>query len=151
VLILGCGTSWHAGMIGRQVIERITGLPVDVEYASEFRYQHQLDQQGTLAVAISQSGETADTPEAMRAARAAGAHVVGLVNVVGRTIAREADGGNYLYVGPEEGVASTKAFTCQIVALLMLGVYLGRRRGMRASEASALLREMEKAPELVRE
>ena len=151
VLILGCGTSWHAGMIGRQVIERITGLPVDVEYASEFRYQHQLDQHGTLAVAISQSGETADTLEAMRAARAAGAHVVGLVNVVGSTIAREADGGIYLHVGPEVGVASTKAFTSQIVALLVLGVYLGRRRGMPASEASALLRELETIPELVRE
>jgi len=151
VLILGCGTSWHAGMIGRQVIERITGLPVDVEYASEFRYQHQLDQHGTLAVAISQSGETADTLEAMRAAREAGAHVVGLVNVVGSTIAREADGGIYLHVGPEVGVASTKAFTSQIAALLMLGVYLGRRRGMPASEASALLRELETIPELVRE
>ncbi len=151
VLILGCGTSWHAGMIGRQVIERLTGLPVQVEYASEYRYQHQLDAHGTLAIAISQSGETADTLEAMRAARNAGARVVGIVNVVGSTIAREADGGIYLHVGPEVGVASTKAFTAQIVALLMLAVYLGRRRGMGAAEAGELLAELQTIPELVRQ
>ncbi|HEU5208703.1 MAG TPA: glutamine--fructose-6-phosphate transaminase (isomerizing) [Longimicrobiales bacterium] len=150
VLILGCGTSWHAGLIGRQVIERLTGLPVQVEYASEYRYQHQLDASDTLAVAISQSGETADTLEAMRAARAAGAHVVGIVNVVGSTIARDADGGIYLHVGPEVGVASTKAFTSQIIALLMLGVYLGRHRDLAEEEAAALLCELDTLPSLIR-
>ncbi|MGH7443864.1 MAG: glutamine--fructose-6-phosphate transaminase (isomerizing) [Longimicrobiales bacterium] len=150
VLILGCGTSWHAGMIGRQVIERLAGLPVQVEYASEYRYQHQVDAADTLAVAISQSGETADTLEAMRAARAAGAHVVGIVNVVGSTIARDADGGIYLHIGPEVGVASTKAFTSQIIALLMLGIYLGRHRGLSQEDASALLCELDTLPALIR-
>ena len=150
VLILGCGTSWHAGLIGRQIIERLTGLPAQVEYASEYRYQHQLSGRGTLAIAISQSGETADTLEAMRAARAAGARVVGIVNVVGSTIAREADGGIYLHAGPEIGVASTKAFTSQILALTMLGIYLGRRRDLREEDARLLLAELETLPTLIR-
>ncbi len=150
VLIIGCGTSWHAGLIGRQILERMTGMPVQVEYASEYRYQHQIDAEGTLAIAISQSGETADTLEAMRAARTAGARVVGIVNVVGSTIAREADGGMYLHVGPEVGVASTKAFTSQIVALLMLGLYIGRARGMADAEVHALTAEMETLPVLIR-
>src|SRR5438093_5127480 len=130
VVILACGTSWHAGLVGRHLIEDLAGLPVQVEYASEFRYRRLLQLPGTLTIAISQSGETADTLEAMRAARAAGSRVVGIVNVVGSTIAREADGGIYLHAGPEIGVASTKAFTCQIVALALLGLYLGRERGL---------------------
>jgi glucosamine--fructose-6-phosphate aminotransferase (isomerizing) len=111
VVILACGTSWHSGLVGRDLIEELAGIPVQVEYASEYRYRRPLPLPGTLAIAISQSGETADTLEAMRAARAAGARVVGIVNVVGSTIAREAQGGIYLHAGPEIGVASTKAFT----------------------------------------
>jgi len=116
IVIVACGTSWHSGLVGRHVIEDLTGIPVQVEYASEYRYRRQLALPGTLTIAISQSGETADTLEAMRAARAAGSRVLGLVNVVGSTIAREAEGGIYLHAGPEIGVASTKAFTSQIVS-----------------------------------
>ncbi|HVH69034.1 MAG TPA: glutamine--fructose-6-phosphate transaminase (isomerizing) [Gemmatimonadales bacterium] len=134
VVILACGTSWHSGLVGRELIEDLAGIPVQVEYASEYRYRRPLPLGGTLAVAISQSGETADTLEAMRAARAAGARVVGIVNVVGSTIAREAQGGIYLHAGPEIGVASTKAFTSQIVALALLGLYLGRSRGTLSQE-----------------
>src|SRR5207249_611126 len=102
---------------------------------SEYRYRKQIKVPGTLTVAISQSGETADTLEAMRTARTMGSRVVGLVNVVGSTIARESDGGIYLHAGPEIGVASTKAFTSQIVALLLLGLYLGRQRGTLSRDA----------------
>src|SRR2546426_75148 len=137
IVIVGCGTSWHAGLVGRHVIQELAGIPVAVEYASEYRYSRPIREPGTVAVAISQSGETADTLEAMRAARAGGAiRVLGIVNVVGSTIAREADGGIYLHAGPEIGVASTKAFTSQIVALTLLGLYLGHHRGL-APEAAA--------------
>src|SRR6266581_5718813 len=119
IVIVACGTSWHAGLVGRHLLEELAGVPVSVEYASEYRYRTQLRVPGTLTVAISQSGETADTLEAMRAARAAGSPVIGIVNVVGSTIAREADGGIYLHAGPEIGVASTKAFTSQLAALLL--------------------------------
>src|SRR5438034_857 len=105
IVIVACGTSWHSGLVGRCVIEDLTGLPVQVEDASECRYRLQPAPPGTLTIAISQSGETADTLEAMRAARAAGSRVLGLVNVVGSTIAREAQGGIYLHAGPEIGVA----------------------------------------------
>src|SRR5207237_1087105 len=110
IVIVACGTSWHAGLVGRQVLEELVEIPVSVEYASEYRYRRELRIPGTLTIAISQSGETADTLEALRAAKAAGSTVIGLVNVVGSTIAREADGGIYLHAGPEIGVASTKAF-----------------------------------------
>src|SRR5256885_13178440 len=125
ITIVACGTSWHAGLVGRHIIESLAQIPVSVEYASEYRYRRLLASPGTLTVAISQSGETADTLEAMRAARAAGSRVVGIVNVVGSTIARESDGGIYLHAGPEIGVASTKAFTSQIAALGLLGLYPG--------------------------
>src|SRR5437868_1105262 len=117
IVIVACGTSWHAGLVGRELIEELAAIPVQVEYASEYRYRRPLVAPGTLTLAISQSGETADTLEAARAARAAGSRVVGIVNVVGSTIARECGGGIYLHAGPEVGVASTKAFTSQIVAL----------------------------------
>src|SRR2546430_13551309 len=108
--------------VGRDVIEELAGIPVQVEYASEYRYRRPLVAPGTLTLAISQSGETADTLEALRAARAAGSRVVGIVNVVGSTIARECGGGIYLHAGPEVGVASTKAFTSQIVSLALLEI-----------------------------
>ena len=150
IVIVGCGTSWHAGLVGRYVLEELAGMPVDVEYASEYRYRRQLRVPGTLTVAISQSGETADTLEALRAARAAGSFAVGLVNVVGSTIAREADGGIYLHAGPEIGVASTKTFTSQIVALLLLGLHLGRRRKRLSLDAGrCLVTELARLPELL--
>src|SRR5438094_1868394 len=149
IVIVACGTSWHAGLVGRCILEELTGIPVEVEYASEFRYRRPLRVAGTLTIAISQSGETADTLEAIRAARAAGSMVVGLVNVVGSSIARQADGRIYLHAGPEIGVASTKAFTSQIVALLLLGLWLGRQRGMSVDDGRAMVTELLGLPDLV--
>ena len=149
IVIVACGTSWHAGLVGRHVLEELTGIPVSVEYASEYRYRRQVQLPGTVTIAISQSGETADTLEALRAAKATGSTVLGLVNVVGSTIAREADGGIYLHAGPEIGVASTKAFTSQVVALLLLGLYLGRQRGLEADEGRRLVAQLVRLPELV--
>ena len=149
IVIVACGTSWHSGLVGRQIIEELAGIPVDVEYASEYRYRRQIPIPGTLAIAISQSGETADTLEAMRHARAAGSRVVGIVNVVGSTIAREADGGIYLHAGPEIGVASTKAFTSQIVALALLGLHLGRQRGLPLETGRDFVCKLAQLPKLV--
>ena len=149
IVIVACGTSWHAGLVGRLILEELAGLPVSVEYASEYRYRRQLRLPGTVTIAISQSGETADTLEALRAAKATGSTVLGLVNVVGSTIAREADGGVYLHAGPEIGVASTKAFTSQVVALLLLGLYLGRRRGVSVEQGRELVAQLMRLPELV--
>ncbi|HEV8304164.1 MAG TPA: glutamine--fructose-6-phosphate transaminase (isomerizing) [Gemmatimonadales bacterium] len=152
IVIVGCGTSWHAGLVGRHALEELAGMPVEVEYASEYRYRRQLRIPGTLTIAISQSGETADTLEALRAARAAGSRVLGIVNVVGSTIAREADGGIYLHAGPEIGVASTKAFTSQVVALLLLALFLGRQRGLLTlEEGRRMTSELARLPELVAE
>ena len=120
-----------------------------MEYASEFRYRPRLISPGTLTIVISQSGETADTLEAMRVARAAGSKIVGVVNVVGSTIAREADGGIYIHAGPEIGVASTKAFTSQITALLLLALHLGRHRGLSLQLGRELVYELAQLPELV--
>ena len=149
IAIVACGTSWHAGLVGRHILEDVARIPVTVEYASEYRYRRQLQPPGTLTLAISQSGETADTLEAMRAARAAGSRVLGLVNVVGSTIAREADGGIYLHAGPEIGVASTKAFTSQIVALALLGLYLGRQRGLSLEAGQDFVCRLAQLPALV--
>jgi glucosamine--fructose-6-phosphate aminotransferase (isomerizing) len=149
IVILGCGTSWHAALVGRHILEELTGLPVDVEFASEFRHRPRVQLGDALTIVLSQSGETADTLEALRAARAAGSRTVGLVNVVGSSIAREADGGVYLHAGPEIGVASTKAFTSQITALLLVGVYLGRRRGLPSVTACKLLRQLLRVSEHV--
>jgi len=135
--------------VGRHVIEELTAIPVQVEYASEYRYRPQIVLPGTLTIAISQSGETADTLEALRAAKAAGSPVVGIVNVVGSTIARESDGGIYLHAGPEIGVASTKAFTSQITALLLLGLHLGRHRGMSEARGQELVYHLAGLPNLV--
>src|SRR5712671_3960020 len=149
IVIVACGTSWHAGLVGRHILEDLAGIPVSVEYASEYRYRRQVRLPGTVTIAISQSGETADTLEALRSAKAAGSRALGLVNVVGSTIAREADGGIYLHAGPEIGVASTKAFTSQVVALLLLGLYLGRQRGLPAEEGRGLVSQLIRLPELV--
>jgi glutamine---fructose-6-phosphate transaminase (isomerizing) len=149
IVIVACGTSWHAGLVGRDLIEELAGVPVQVEYASEYRYRRLVVGPGTLTLAISQSGETADTLEAMRAARAASARVMGIVNVVGSTIARECEGGIYLHAGPEVGVASTKAFTSQIVALALLGLYLGRARGLAEERGRELACRLIQLPQLV--
>jgi glucosamine--fructose-6-phosphate aminotransferase (isomerizing) len=149
ITLLGCGTSWHAALVGREVIEALTGIPVQVEYASEYRYRAPIRAAAGVTIAISQSGETADTLEALRLARAAGSRVLGIVNVVGSTIARESDGGIYLHAGPEIGVASTKAFTSQIIALVLLGLYLGRQRGLSANEGRELVCQLAALPGLV--
>jgi glucosamine--fructose-6-phosphate aminotransferase (isomerizing) len=149
IVILACGTSWHAGLVGRHIIEELAAIPVEVEYASEYRYRTQIALPGTLTVSISQSGETADTLEAMRVARAMGSRLIGIVNVVGSSIARECDGGIYLHAGPEIGVASTKAFTSQIAALLLLGLHLGRRRGLSVAQGRELVHQLARLPELV--
>jgi glucosamine--fructose-6-phosphate aminotransferase (isomerizing) len=130
VVITACGTSWHAGIIGEYMLEEMGRLPVEVEYASEFRYRNPVLDDRCLVIAISQSGETADTLAAVREAKRRGARTVGLVNVVGSTIAREVEGGLYLRAGPEIGVASTKAFSSQVVALAMLALRLARLRNL---------------------
>jgi glutamine---fructose-6-phosphate transaminase (isomerizing) len=149
IVIVACGTSWHAGLVGRHVIEELAGIPVSVEYASEFRYRRLIDPGGTLTIAVSQSGETADTLEALRLAKSMGSDVAGVVNVVGSSIAREAGGGIYLHAGPEIGVASTKAFTSQIIAFLLLGLHLGRRRGLPLEAGRRIVAALEHLPELV--
>ena len=150
VVIVACGTSWHAALVGRHVIEEIAGVPVVVEYASEFRYRRVLEVPGTLCLAVSQSGETADTLEAVRAARRAGCLVRGIVNVVGSSIARETEGGIYLHAGPEVGVASTKAFTSQVVALLLLALHLGRHRGLPLEQGRELVHALAQLPAKLR-
>jgi len=129
LIICACGTSWHSGLVGEYLIENLAKLSVEVEYASEFRYRNPLIYEDDIVIAISQSGETADTLEAIRIAKKAGASTMGIVNVVGSSIARLTDAGIYLHVGPEIGVASTKAFTGQICALSMLAIWLGQQRG----------------------
>ena len=130
IIITACGTSWHSALIGELMIEDLARIPVEVEYASEFRYRNPIVNDKTLCVVISQSGETADTLAAMREAKRRGAKTLGLVNVVGSTIAREDDGGIYLHAGPEIGVASTKAFTSQVIALALLTLKLARLRNL---------------------
>ena len=128
IIITACGTSWHSALIGEMMIEELARIPVEVEYASEFRYKNPIVTERTLCIVMSQSGETADTLAAMREAKRRGARTLGLVNVVGSTIAREDDGGVYLHAGPEIGVASTKAFTSQVVALALFTLKLARKR-----------------------
>jgi glutamine---fructose-6-phosphate transaminase (isomerizing) len=130
IIITACGTSWHAGLIGEQLIEEFARIPVEVEYASEFRYRNAVVTPKTIAIVISQSGETADTLAALREAKHRGATTIGVVNVVGSTIARDTDCGMYTHAGPEIGVASTKAFTSQVVALALFTLKLARMRGL---------------------
>ena len=146
IIILGCGTSWHAGLIGEYMLEEFARIPVEVEYASEFRYRNPIIDEGTLVMVISQSGETIDTLAAMREARRRGAKVLGIVNVVGSTIARESDGGVYIHAGPEIGVASTKAFTSQVTVLALLTLLLGRHRGMSRDLGLEVARELQALP-----
>ncbi len=149
IIILGCGTSWHAGLIGEYMLEEFARIPVEVEYASEFRYRNPILDEGTLVLVISQSGETIDTLAAMREARRRGAKVLGIVNVVGSTIARESDGGVYIHAGPEIGVASTKAFTSQVTVLALLTLVLGRLRGLSRDYGIEIARELTALPDKI--
>lgn len=148
ILILGCGTSWHAALVARYMIQELAGIPVTVEYASEFRYLPRAELDGTLAIAVSQSGETADTLEAAREAKRSGARLAGIVNVVGSTLARESDSGIYLRAGPEIGVASTKAFTSQVAALLLVAIRFASVRRP-SLDLTDLTRELARLPSLV--
>ncbi|ARA91844.1 MAG: glutamine--fructose-6-phosphate transaminase (isomerizing) [Bacteroidetes bacterium] len=149
LLLAGCGTAWHAALVGEYLFEELARVPTEVEYASELRYRNPIIDEGTLALVISQSGETADTLAALREMKTKGATVLGVVNVVGSTIARETDAGVYLRVGPEIGVASTKAFTAQIAVLAMLAVDMGRRRHLSPWQTAEVLAELEAIPEKV--
>jgi glutamine---fructose-6-phosphate transaminase (isomerizing) len=150
IIILACGTSYHAGLIGEYLIEEYARIPVEVEYASEFRYRSPIIEPGTLCLTISQSGETIDTLEAMREAKRKGAKVLGITNVVGSTIARESDGGVYTHAGPEIGVASTKAFTSQVTILTLLTILLGRRSYISTDFGMRVIRELQAIPGKVR-
>ncbi len=142
IYITACGTSWHAGLIGKQLIEDYARVPVHVEYASEFRYRNAIIDSNTVLIAVSQSGETADTLAAIRKAKELGAITLGICNVVGSTIARETDAGIFTHAGPEIGVASTKAFTSQVTVLTMLALMLGRKLGIAKNRGQNLLRAL---------
>jgi glucosamine--fructose-6-phosphate aminotransferase (isomerizing) len=130
IIIIACGTSWHAGLVGEYIFEEYTRIPVEVEYASEFRYRNPIIRKGDIVIAISQSGETADTLAAVKLAREKGAKVIGICNVVGSSIPRETDAGVYTHAGPEIGVASTKAFTTQVLVLAMMAFEIGHKKGI---------------------
>jgi glucosamine--fructose-6-phosphate aminotransferase (isomerizing) len=149
ILITACGTSWHSALIGEHMLENLARIPVEVEYASELRYRNPIVTDKTLCIVISQSGETADTLAAMREAKARGARTYGIVNVVGSTIARESDGGIYVHAGPEIGVASTKAFTSQVIALLLFTLKLARLRNLSMVDGKAIIEEMQALPEKI--
>jgi len=147
IVITACGTSWHAGLIGEYMIEELARIPVEVEYASEFRYRSPVMEPDTVMFVISQSGETTDTQAAMREAKKHGASVFGIVNVVGSTIARESDGGVYIHAGPEIGVASTKAFTSQLLVLSLITLMLARMRNLSFQQGQEFIEALEKIPE----
>ena len=149
IYITACGTSWHAGLIGKNLLEEFAQIPVHVDYASEFRYREPIIDSDTVIIAISQSGETADTLAAIRKAKDLGALAVGICNVVGSTISRETDCGIYTHAGPEIGVASTKAFTAQVTVLFMLALHLGRNNGMSKGECGRLAKALSEMGEQV--
>ena len=149
IVLTACGTAWHAGLVGEFLFEDLARIPTEVEYASEFRYRNPIIEDRTVAIVISQSGETADTLAALREAKEKGATVLGIVNVVGSTIARETDAGVYLHAGPEIGVASTKAFTCQLIIETMMALMLGRRRFMSQSTLEKYLLALERIPDQI--
>lgn len=152
IIIVACGTSWHAGLIGARLFESIARIPTQVEYASEFRYSNPVITPQDIVIAISQSGETADTLAAIKLAREKGAFVYGVCNAVSSSIARETDTGTYIHVGPEIGVASTKAFTGQVTVLTMLALAIGQiRRTISQTELTEVARSLQKLPELIKE
>ncbi|HEV2210272.1 MAG TPA: glutamine--fructose-6-phosphate transaminase (isomerizing) [Verrucomicrobiae bacterium] len=149
VVIAACGTSWHAGLVGEYLLEELAHVPTEVEYASEFRYRNAPFDKNTLLLVITQSGETLDTLAGLRETRRRGHKVLAICNVVGSTIAREADGGIYLHAGPEIGVASTKAFTSQVTALTLLALFMGRIRMLANQQGTQLLRALEAIPDQI--
>jgi len=150
ITIIGCGTSWHAGLVGEYIFEKISRIPVEVEYASEFRYRDPIINPNDIVIAISQSGETADTLAAMKLAKAKGAFVFGICNVVGSSITRESHSGTYTHAGPEIGVASTKAFTTQITVLYLMALKLGKAKGIISSTLfNKYLTELNLVPEKI--
>lgn len=152
IIFVACGTSWHAALIGEHLIENICRIPVEVEYASEFRYRNPVIYEDDIVIAVSQSGETADTLAALELAKEQGAFVFGICNVIGSSIPRATDSGCYIHVGPEIGVASTKAFTGQVTVLAMMALMLGRMKGTIADEAfERVTRDLHRLPELLQE
>ncbi len=149
IVFAACGTSWHAALVGEYLIERLANLPVEVEYAGEFRYRNAPLDDRTLVFVLSQSGETADTLGALREARRRGHPSLAICNVVGSTIAREAEGGIYLHAGPEVGVASTKAFLAQVTVLTLLALHLGRLRNLSFTDGLAVIDAVEAVPEMI--
>ncbi len=152
VIIVACGTSWHAGLIGKRIIEEYARIPVEVAYASEFRYSNPIVTPDDIVIAISQSGETADTLAAIQLAKEKGAFVYGVCNVVGSSIARATDSGTYIHVGPEIGVASTKAFTGQVTVLVMLALAIGQlRKTIKDDEVAKVAEALRKLPDLIKQ
>jgi glucosamine--fructose-6-phosphate aminotransferase (isomerizing) len=151
IILTACGTAWHAALVGEYLFEELARIPTETEYASEFRYRNPIIDDGTVVIAISQSGETTDTQAALREAKQRGALVLGVVNVVGSTIARETDAGIFLHVGPEIGVASTKAFTGQVAVLALIACYLGRRKHMSPASAIEFLSALSRIPAQMRQ
>lgn len=150
IIIVACGTSWHAGLVGEYLLEEYARIPVEVEYASEFRYRNPIIERGDIVIAISQSGETADTLAALKLAKEKGAFIYGICNVVGSSIARVTDSGTYTHAGPEIGVASTKAFTTQLTVLTLIALHLGHRKGTLSNKMyHQLSNELEQIPELI--
>ena len=150
IIVLGCGTSWHAGLVGEYLIEEFSRVPVEVEYASEFRYRNPVINSNDVVIAISQSGETADTLAAIKLAKKSGASVFGICNVVGSSIARETDAGAFTHAGPEIGVASTKAFTAQVTVLAMVALYIGKiKNELTKTKFREIALEINKIPEKI--
>jgi glucosamine--fructose-6-phosphate aminotransferase (isomerizing) len=151
IIIVACGTSWHAGLVGEYMLEELTRIPVEVEYASEFRYRNPIIDKDDVVIAISQSGETADTLAAIALAKQSGATVIGICNVIGSSIARATQAGSYTHAGPEIGVASTKAFTAQVTLLTLMALMIGRGKGtISETRFIHLSKELEAIPEKVR-
>jgi len=149
LILTACGTAFHAGLVGEFLFEQLARIPTDTEYASEFRYRNPIIEDGTVVISISQSGETADTLAAVEQAKERGATVLGIVNVVGSSIARATDAGIYLHAGPEIGVASTKAFTAQVAVMTMLAIELGRRRHISSDEAGSYIDQLSEIPDKI--
>lgn len=152
IIFVACGTSWHASLIGEHIFENMCRIPVEVEYASEFRYRNPIIRKDDIVIAVSQSGETADTLAALEIAKKAGAFVYGICNAVGSSIARVTDSGTYIHVGPEIGVASTKAFTGQVTVMAMMALCIAQMKGtMTEEQRHAVVRDMLRLPEITKE
>ncbi|MCA9429899.1 MAG: glutamine--fructose-6-phosphate transaminase (isomerizing), partial [Candidatus Omnitrophica bacterium] len=151
IILTGCGSAWHACLVGEYLLEELARIPVEVEYASELRYRNPIIEEGAVVIAVSQSGETADTLAAVREVRDKGAMVLGIVNSVGSAIPKETDAGVYLHVGPEIGVASTKAYTGQLLVFTLLALYLGRRKNLSEATLIDYLGALSKIPDQIQQ